>query len=82
VKFTITVKNKWARGWTRAWFYYKVPLLQSPSPGRGEGVFAFLLDMYALDFATDPSFECADNDAGDVAFLSATHSIGSRDAVE
>jgi hypothetical protein len=27
VKLTIAVKNKWAGASTRAWFYYKVPLL-------------------------------------------------------
>jgi hypothetical protein len=27
VKLTVVVKNKWSGGWTRAWFYCKVPLL-------------------------------------------------------
>jgi hypothetical protein len=26
-KLTVAVKNEWNLGWTRAWFYYKVPLL-------------------------------------------------------
>jgi hypothetical protein len=26
-KLTLVTKNKWASGWTRAWFYFKVPLL-------------------------------------------------------
>jgi hypothetical protein len=26
-KLTITVKNKWAAGWTRVWFYCNVSLL-------------------------------------------------------
>jgi hypothetical protein len=38
--------------------------------------------MTALDFASEPSFECADDDAGDVAFIMTTRSIGIRDAVE
>jgi hypothetical protein len=38
--------------------------------------------MSGLDFATEPPFECPKNDAGDVAFVKATRSIGSRDAVE
>jgi hypothetical protein len=32
--------------------------------------------MFALDFLIDPSFECADNDARDVAFVRATSSMG------
>jgi hypothetical protein len=38
--------------------------------------------MSALDFAMEPSFECANDNAGDVAFVNTTCSIGSRDAVE
>jgi hypothetical protein len=38
--------------------------------------------MVALDFATEPLFECVDDDAGDVAFVKATRSIGGRDAIE
>jgi hypothetical protein len=33
--------------------------------------------MIALDFEMEPSFECGDGDAGDVAFVKATHSISS-----
>jgi hypothetical protein len=32
-KLTVVVKNKWARGWMQTWFYCKVPLIHSPSPG-------------------------------------------------
>jgi hypothetical protein len=32
--------------------------------------------MTALDFVTEPSFECADDDVDDVAFIKATSSIG------
>jgi hypothetical protein len=31
VKLIIATKNKWARGWTQVWFYYKVPLFRSPA---------------------------------------------------
>jgi hypothetical protein len=38
--------------------------------------------MSALDFATGPLFECAEDDASDITFVNATHSIGSWDTVE
>jgi hypothetical protein len=76
VKLTITIKNKWSRAWIGAWFYCKVPLLQSLSPERGKGLYALHSYMTTLDFAMEPLFECANDDAGDVAFVKATHSIG------
>jgi hypothetical protein len=38
--------------------------------------------MTMLDFAMEFPFECAKNDAGDVAFTKATHCIGGWDTVE
>jgi hypothetical protein len=38
--------------------------------------------MCALDFKTEPSFECGNDDASYAAFVSATRSIGGWDAVE
>jgi hypothetical protein len=38
--------------------------------------------MAMLDFVMEPPFECSDDDAGDVAFIKATHCIGARDVVE
>jgi hypothetical protein len=38
--------------------------------------------MVPLDFSTDPSFECTDNDSGDLAFIRATSLNGVRDAVQ
>jgi hypothetical protein len=35
-----------------------------------------------LDFKTEPSFECGNNDASYAAIVSATRSIGGWDAVE
>jgi hypothetical protein len=35
--------------------------------------------MTRLDFVTEPFFECVDNEAGDVAFVKATHTIDGRD---
>jgi hypothetical protein len=38
--------------------------------------------MCGLDFWTEPPFDCANDDSGDVAFIRATKFIGGRDAVE
>jgi hypothetical protein len=80
VKLTLTVKNKWSAGWIRAWFYCKVPLLRSPH--RGKSVFTLCLSMTPLDFTTEPSFECANGDSSDAAFVHDVSLIGGRDAVE
>jgi hypothetical protein len=82
VKLSVAVKNKWSRAWTQAWFYYKVPLLRSPSLGRGKGIYALRSYMTRLYFLIEPPFECPDNDASDMAFIKATLSIGSQDVVE
>jgi hypothetical protein len=81
-KLTVAVKNKWSGAWTQAWFYCMVPLVRSPSPGRGKGIYALHSCMSGLEFVMEPPFECSENDAGDVAFVKATNFIGSRDAVE
>jgi hypothetical protein len=38
--------------------------------------------MVVLDFTIEPSFECVDDDAGDVAFIRAARSIGGRDTIK
>jgi hypothetical protein len=38
--------------------------------------------MTRLDFVTEPSFQCPDDEASDVAFIKATRMIGGWDAVE
>jgi hypothetical protein len=38
--------------------------------------------MSPLDYVIEPSFNCPDDDAGDIAFVRATSSIGGRDAIE
>jgi hypothetical protein len=81
-RLIIAIKNKWSRAWTQAWFYCKVPLLQSLNPTHSKGISALHSYMNVLDFVTEPSFECGDNDAGGVAFIKATHSIGARDVIE
>jgi hypothetical protein len=40
------------------------------------------LYMCSLEFRTEPPFDRADDDSGDVAFVQATKFIGGRDAVE
>jgi hypothetical protein len=81
-KHTVAVKNKWSKAWTQAWFYCKVRLLWSLSPGRGKGIYALHSYMTGLDFLTEPPFECPDGEAGDVAFVKDTCTIGSRDTME
>jgi hypothetical protein len=81
-KLTVAMKNKWSRAWTQVWFCCKVPLIRVPSPGRGNGILALHSYMTRLDFVTEPSFHCPDNEAGDMAFVKVTCAIGGRDAVE
>jgi hypothetical protein len=38
--------------------------------------------MSTLDYATEPSFVCPDDDSGDAAFILVAILIGGRDAVE
>jgi hypothetical protein len=49
---------------------------------RGKGVYALRSHMCTLDFAMKPSLDCGNDDAGDVTFVTTTHSIGGRDAIE
>jgi hypothetical protein len=57
-------------------------LIQIPSPGRGKGIFDLHSYMTRLDFVTEPSFQCPNDEAGDVAFVKVTRAIGGRDVVE
>jgi hypothetical protein len=79
-KLTLAIKNKWSAGWLRAWFYYKVLLLQSPH--KGKGMFTQHSSMSHLDYMMKPSFECVDDDSGDAAFVRVMGLIGGRDTVE
>jgi hypothetical protein len=81
-KLTVAVKNKWSRASLQAWFYYKVPLIQVLSPRQGKGIFTLLSYMSKLEFVTKPSYQCPNNEAGDVAFVKATYVIGGRDTGE
>jgi hypothetical protein len=82
VMLIVAIKNKWFEAWTHAWFYYKVPLIWSLSPGQGRGLYALHSYMIELDFVAELPFECPDEDIGDVAFVKATRTVGGRDAVE
>jgi hypothetical protein len=81
-KLTVAVQNNWSRAWTQALFYCKVHLIQIVSPRRGKGIFTLHSYMTRLDFVMEPSFQCPDDEAGEVAFIKATRAIGGRDAVE
>jgi hypothetical protein len=81
-KLTPTIKNKWYAGWTWVWFYCKIPLLRCPSPIRGKRMYVLHSSMAPLDFLTEPSFECTDDDFGDLAFIRTTGLIGGPDAIE
>jgi hypothetical protein len=81
-KLIVAVKNKWAGAWPLAWFYCKVPLIWSPSPGQGKGVYALHSYITELSIVSNPSFSCPNDDVSDGAFVKATRTIGGRDAME
>jgi hypothetical protein len=80
VGLTQAVKNKWPVGWTKAWFYYKLPL-HAYSQG-GKPMHALRSRMSCLNFWMKPSFGCADDDLSDGTFIWASKHIRGRDAVE
>jgi hypothetical protein len=73
VGLTQVVKNKWPVGWTKAWFYCKVPL-HACSKG-GKFVHALCSHMSCLNFWMKPSFDYADDDLSDGAFVWASKHI-------
>jgi hypothetical protein len=48
----------------------------------GKSVHAPRSQMSGLDFHTEPLFDCADDDSGDIAFIWATKFVGGRDTME
>jgi hypothetical protein len=80
VKLTLAIKNKWSAGWTKAWLNCKVPVHVCSQGGKG--VHVLLSHMCGMDFCTEPPFDCADDDSGDVAFIRATKFIEGQDAIE
>jgi hypothetical protein len=79
-KLTVTIKNKWAAGWTNAWFYCKDTMHVCPQGGKS--VHALCSDMSALELFTELPVDCLDTNAGDVTFVKATGTIGGHDAVQ
>jgi hypothetical protein len=73
-------KDKWSTGWTKVWFYCKVPL--HPCPCGGKIVHTLRSHMSALNFCTKPISSDTTQDLNDDAFVWASQNIGGRDAVE
>jgi hypothetical protein len=79
-KLTPAIKKKWLARWTKAWFYCKVP--RHLCEQGGKVVHILCSYMRSLEFRTEPPFDCADDNSGDIAFVQATKFIGGRDAME
>jgi hypothetical protein len=79
-KLSLTIKNKWSVGYTKLWFYYRVPCQRSSRGGKS--MYTLYSRMSELDYAVEPKVECPDNDPNDASFVRATATIGGRDAVE
>jgi hypothetical protein len=79
-KLSLTIKNKWSSGWTRSWFYCRVPCRWCSRGGKS--LYTLHLRMSELDYAVEPEVECPDNDPNDDAFVRVNVTIGGRDAVE
>jgi len=80
VKLTPAIKNKWSGGWTKNWFYCTTLLI--PSPHGGKGTYTLQSYMNNLKFVANPPHGCAEDDRNDAVFVTATKTIGGRDAVE
>jgi hypothetical protein len=79
-KLIFTIKNKWLAGWTKLWFYCRVPCRLCSRSGKS--MYALHSWMGEFDYAIEPEVECPDNDPNDAAFIRATATIGGRDVVE
>jgi hypothetical protein len=79
-KFSLAIKNKWSAGWTKSWFYCRVTCRRSSEGCKS--VYALHSRMSEFDYVVEPEVECPDNDSNDAAFIQATTTIGSHDAVE
>jgi hypothetical protein len=73
-------KNKWSTGWTKTWFYCKVPLHTYPHGGKT--IHDLRKHMSALNFCTKPITSDTTRDLNDDAFVWASQNIGGRDVVE
>jgi hypothetical protein len=77
-----TMKNKWSVGWTKAWFYCKVPLHPCLWLGGGATVHALRSHMSPLNFCLKSSVLDSAQDLSGDAFVWASQNIGCRDVVE
>jgi hypothetical protein len=80
VGLTPATKNKWSAGWTKAWFYCKVPLHVCPQGGKS--IHTLRSHMSALNFHTKPSIRDSGENLSDDAFVWASKNIGGRDIME
>jgi hypothetical protein len=80
LKLRLTIKNKWSSGWTKSWFYCRVPYRWSSEGGKS--VYALHLWMSELDYSVEPKVECTDDDPNDAAFVRETATIEGHDTVE
>jgi hypothetical protein len=79
-KLNPAIKNKWALGWMRSWFYCRV-LCRRCSEGV-KSVFALHSQMSELDYTVEPEVECSDDNPNEADFVHATTTIEGRDAIE
>jgi hypothetical protein len=79
-KLSLTIKNKLSVGWTKSWFYCRVPCLHSSEGGKS--MYALHSQMSTLDYVVEPEVDCPDDDPNDASFVRATATIGVRDVVE
>jgi hypothetical protein len=79
-KLFLAVKNKWSVGWTKAWFYCRVPVHQISKGGKN--IHALYSCMSVLNYQVEPLMNCPDTESNDAALVKATTMIGGRDAVE
>jgi hypothetical protein len=79
-KLSLVIKNKWSSGWTKLWFYYRVPCRRSLEGSKS--MYALHSWMSELDYAVKTEVECPDHDLNDAAFVRVTATIGGRDAVK
>jgi hypothetical protein len=74
------MKNKWSTGWTKDWFYCRMPLHLCLRGGKT--VHTLRSHMSALNFHTKPSIPDSAQDLNDDAFIWASQNIRGRDVVE
>jgi hypothetical protein len=79
-KLSLVIKNKWPLGWTKSWFYCRVPCRRSSEGGKS--MHALHSRMSELDYAIEPEVECPDNDPNDIVFVRATATIRGHDTIE